>query len=76
MRGRHLRVQGDGPRKFALRVFGALQARVGISQLEVRVGLVRALREIFLERFEGRGEIHFVDGVAGLLQERRERVFL
>ena len=55
---------------------GAFQSRIGISQLEMRVGLVRALRNVFLKRIERRGEIHFVDRVIRLLQQRRERVFL
>jgi len=65
--GRHLRVQRYGPQEFGLGIFRTFQSGVRVSELEMREGIVGALRDIFLDRIERRGKLHFVDSVIGLL---------
>ena len=54
-------------RKFCFRVRRPLQSRVGIAKLEMRVGIIGTLRDVFLERLKRRCEIHLVHRVLSLL---------
>ena len=76
VRGGHFRVQRDRAGKFGFRILRTLQSRIRIAKLKMRVGIVGTLRDVFLKRLQRRREIHFVDRVFRLLQQRRERIFL
>src|SRR6266851_8788985 len=56
VRGRHLRVQRNRAQELSLGILGALQSYKRVAELKMCVGIVGALRNVFLERVERRGE--------------------
>jgi hypothetical protein len=66
---RHFWIEGDSALVFGAGFGDALECRVAIGELEVRVGDVGFFGEELLERWDGGFEIVFIDVALGFVEE-------